>query len=95
MTTVPQQQLFVLNSPFILQSARDLAARSSMTADDDRQRIQWIYRLAFARLPTTEELRDGQEFLAAVRHDLGEDQLTAWEQFAQAILAANEFSWID
>ena len=45
--------------------------------------------------PTAHELRFAQEFLDAARDDVDENQLNAWDQFAHAILAANEFSWID
>jgi hypothetical protein len=94
-TTVPQQQLFVLNSEFMQQAARAWASRVSEASGSESQRLDLMYRWAFGRHATDNELRFGREFLEAAGHPEHEDQLSAWEQFAQAILASNEFSWID
>src|SRR5258708_37932715 len=49
-TTVPLQQLFVLNSDFMVQQAKALAARAaSISTDDDAARIRHAYRLLFGR----------------------------------------------
>ncbi len=92
-TTVPQQQLFVLNSPFFIEQAKAFSRRVNDAADDDAGRIQAAYRLAFGRNPTEEELDVAKQFLA-VEHDK-QDRLSRWEQLAQALLATNEFLYID
>ena len=94
-TTVPQQQLFVLNSDFMIQSAEALAARLEKAASSDEQRIALAYRWAYGRAATADEVRFNLTFLRIAAKNRGEDQLSAWGQFAQAILAANEFTWID
>jgi len=94
-TTVPQQQLFVLNSEFIIQSAKALAARLERGASSDEQRISLVYQLAYARAATTDEVQLNLNFLRLANAQRAEDQLSDWEQFAHAILAANEFTWID
>jgi hypothetical protein len=93
-TTVPQQQLFVLNSDFMIDSARALAARLARAAPGDPERIALAFRLAYGRPPTAAETALGLEFLrsAAPRPD---DRLTPWEQYAQALLATNEFTWVE
>ena len=54
-TTVPQQQLFVLNSPFFVGQAKALAARSE--GSDRRQaRIQRAYLLTYGRPRPSEEV---------------------------------------
>jgi hypothetical protein len=93
-TVVPQQQLFVLNSDFMIASARSLARRLEKAADRDETRIALAHRWAFGRAPTEAETRLALEFLRTANPG-PEDKLTAWEQYAQAILAANEFVWID
>ena len=95
MTTVPQQQLFVLNSDFMIQSAEALAARLEKSASSDEQRIALAYRRAYARAPTADEVQFNLKFLRIAAENRGEDRLSAWGQLAQAILAANEFTWID
>ncbi len=54
-TTVPQQALFLLNSPFILEQARALARRVEAEADP-AARVQALYRLAYGRPATAREL---------------------------------------
>src|SRR5688572_31023467 len=48
-TTVPQQALFLMNSPFLVQQAKDLVQRFRDTPEDER--VQAMYRAAFNRNP--------------------------------------------
>jgi hypothetical protein len=93
-TTVPQQQLFALNSDFMVASARALAARLTAVAAGDEERIVLAYRWAFARSPSPRERQAALAFLHEAGSSNG-NRLTALEQLAQAILACNEFAWID
>jgi hypothetical protein len=63
-TIVPQQALFLMNSPFLLEQARRVAARSA--APDDgapERRIGALYRLVFGRPATTRETAAGRRFI--------------------------------
>jgi hypothetical protein len=96
-TTVPQQQLFVLNDPFFIGQAKALAARLRAEAPDDAGRVRGAYLLAYGRPATDAELALGLRYLDG-RDDPGEAQrnrLTRWERYAQALLAANEFLYVD
>jgi hypothetical protein len=93
MTTVPQQQLFVLNSEFIVTQAKAFAARVQKATKDDAKRIELAYRLAYGRAPSADELRIGRAFLASPKTPA--DKLSKWEQYAQVLLAANEFMYVD
>jgi len=93
MTTVPQQQLFVMNSEFAIKQAKAFAARVQKLGTTDDERIRQAYLIAFGRKPTDDEVSIGREFLN-VKPDV-KDTLTKWEQYAQALLAANEFMYID
>jgi len=66
LTTVPQQQLFTLNSKFISQQAKALVARISTTNLDEEARIDQTFHLVFGRAPSPEELRLGHRFLNVV-----------------------------
>jgi hypothetical protein len=92
-TTVPQQQLFVLNSDFMISQAKAFAKRIEAAAEDDNARVQFAYRLAFGRAPTEQESQLAAAFLAVTPTE--NDKLTAWEQYAQALLASNEMLYID
>src|SRR4029079_10732055 len=45
-TTVPQQQLFVLNSPFVIETSKAFAARIQKDATSDTERVQRAFQLA-------------------------------------------------
>lgn len=95
MTTVPQQQLFVLNSPFMADRAKALANRVQTERASDPERIDFAYRLLFARPPRPQELTLALEFLQAEDSSETEDKLSRWEQYCLALLASNEFLFID
>lgn len=103
-TTVPLQQLFVLNSEFMVREAKVLAARVASASNDDTARIYEAYRLLFSRQPTADEIQLGIEFLkspepaeAAPTTDsaAAKSTLSRWEQYAQVLLGANEFTFVD
>ena len=93
-TTVPQQQLFVLNSDFFINQAKLLETRLQKEAGDDtNSRIQLAYQLLFGRQPDAEELALGNAFVT--REKAPQDKLTPWVQYTQALLGSNEFIYID
>jgi hypothetical protein len=97
-TTVPQQQLFVLNSPFMIEQSKAFAARVLIEAADGLEdRIQHAYRLAFGRKASPGELKVGLEYLQTTDPPEQKDlnKLDRWERYAQALLASNEFLYID
>ena len=98
-TTVPMQQLFVLNSEFMTGQAKLLAARAlAEPATDDAARIERIYQFAFGRSPTDRERQLAREFLAGDGSPASEPasaKLSPWEQYAQALLSTNEFMFVD
>ena len=59
-TTVPQQQLFALNSEFMILQAKAFAARVQKSAGDDAGRVRAAYRLAFGRAPSDREAALGE-----------------------------------
>jgi hypothetical protein len=101
-TTVPLQQLFVLNSDFVIRQAKALAKRLTANPDPksaDSARIQHAFLLVYGRAPTNNELKLGLNFLADAamtgEENKGQDALSRWEQYAQVLLSANEFMYVD
>ncbi|MDE0737514.1 MAG: DUF1553 domain-containing protein, partial [Pirellulaceae bacterium] len=93
-TTVPLQQLFVLNSEFMAQRARALAARIEKEASQDEDgRIQHAFQLLYQRPPSEADLELARQFLKATAEEKG--SLTPWQQYAMVLLAANEFMYVD
>ncbi len=89
-TTVPQQALYLLNSPFIEAQAKRLGARSGVTSADDEERIRVIYRLAYQREPSVEEASLAKAFV-----DEFVPSAAAWERLGQALLVSNEMMFVD
>jgi hypothetical protein len=98
-TTVPQQALFLMNSPLVVEQARALAARLPLgeegdAANDEGQRIAALYQLVLQRDPTTIEDSISRQFLAAAAGE-SDAKLSPWEQLAQLLLLTNEVMYID
>jgi len=90
-TTIPQQQLFALNSPFVIARARQLAARVATRTSSHDQRIKSVLKLLMAREASRRELAVARDFLGETPDNRGDEQLTRWEQYCQALLGSNEF----
>ncbi len=97
-TTVPQQTLFALNSDFIQDRAAKLAAltRPANPTSDD-QRIIDLVRRALCRTPDEEEVRQAAKFLTDAASDpaSASDPERRWVLLAHALLASNEFTFLD
>jgi len=64
-TIVPQQALFLMNSPLVIEQVRAIVARDAfVNAPSDEERIRQLYELYFQRVPTADEVRAGLAFLA-------------------------------
>jgi len=96
-TVVPLQQLFVLNSPFMVRNAKALAARLLAGPDkDDSARIRRAFVLVFGRPATARELQLGLDYLRAPEPAGGTRiGLSRWEQYAQVLLGTDEFLYVD
>ena len=88
-TMVPQQTLFALNSVFIQGRAKALLGLPEVqSVDAGPDRIRAVYRRVYAREPSEEEIQLASEYLT------GTDQ-TSWITWIHALLAANEFHFVD
>jgi hypothetical protein len=100
-TTVPQQTLFALNSDFIQDRAVRLAAltrQANPASDEDR--IVAMVRRTFCRNPTESEVGQAKKFLSEAVPPKTVDGAAAdperkWILLAHALLASNEFTFLD
>jgi len=83
-TTVPQQALFFMNSPFVLEQARSLAARvgtnegvASQNRELAEEKIRKLYRLAYQRDPTPVQLSKALRFIDSAGSDLQHEEKKA------------------
>jgi hypothetical protein len=119
-TTVPLQQLFVLNSEFMTETARALARTinaGSAPGEELSERIQRAYQWLYGRPATAHEVALGRTYLerqsgaietsslasgsfmpepsAGNPAQPAPEDLSRWERYAQALLATNEFMYVD
>jgi hypothetical protein len=92
-TTVPLQQLFILNSDFMLNQAKALATRLKNESSSGDKQIQSAFQLVFSRKPTAEELQGSKRFLDEAERS--GSSITPLEQFALALIGSNEFTFVD
>jgi hypothetical protein len=101
-TTVAPQALFMMNSDVVGRAAEGVAAGllNGLHADD-AGRVRRLYVTAYGRDATADETRKAQALLASVEQALegkeperGKRRLRAWACLCQAVLAANEFIYL-
>ena len=87
-TTVPQQALYAMNSPFVREIAEQLAKRPEITTGggSDAQ-VHALYRIVFAREPSDEELQLVTSYLTSPDGSL--------VRLAQTLVMSNEFLFVD
>ena len=93
-TITPLQQLYVLNSPFFEQQSRALVTSILPKHPESRERVTAIYQHVFQRRPTTAEQTTAEQFFTDLR-SRQPNEVEAWRQYAHALLASNEFLFID
>jgi hypothetical protein len=93
-TTVPLQQLFVLNSDFMVRMSKAMAARVERERSSPEDRVERAFTLAFGRGPTSTELMAAKEFLESPLEE-GSDRLSPMEQLCLALLGTNELTYLD
>jgi hypothetical protein len=129
-TTVPQQALFLMNSPLVVEQAKKLVTIAEFNScKDDSARVQFLYERIYQRLPKPEEIALGLEFIAEKpelskateessvqpisnegrrpkgkgyrqqnrggKSEVKREPLQAWEEYAHALLQANEASFVN
>ncbi|MDC0267895.1 PSD1 and planctomycete cytochrome C domain-containing protein [bacterium] len=97
-TSVPQQALYMMNSPFMKQILENIpilhaTARDTKAADT----ITRLYHHMFQRAPTDEELGWGLAFLGETDQDETsvQERKQQWQQFAQTLLMSNELVFVE
>ncbi len=132
-TIVPQQALFLMNSPLVIEQVRNVVNREAFqTAASDDDRIRFLYELFFQRLPVEEEVQAGTEFVTGFQADTAAPEppaagqrggggrggrgaqgrggqargrgaapapvrvpLSAWQEYAHALLLTNEAAFVN
>jgi hypothetical protein len=101
-STVALQALYLLNNPFVHDQARRFAGQLLASEPDASDRLRLAYVRAFGRPPTEAEQGQAAEFLARYEQSLDREGVSAdrrpseaWAALARALLASNEFLYVD
>ena len=87
-SVTPLQALFSMNDKFAHEQAEGFARRICQQKSSARGRIRFAYLSAFGRAPSLAELLDAESY---VRNGDG----PVWNSFARALMASNEFIFLD
>lgn len=91
-TTVPQQALFLMNSPFVNLNAKRLVESVRREAESSRETVTEIYRRLYQRDPSADEIETG---LAFIQNEAEGTESSRWDLYAQALLLSNELMFLD
>lgn len=99
-TTVPQQALFAMNSPLLIEQAgllvKDLELQKLAKEKGVAAAITSLYQRVLLRNPSSVEIELGKNFLTH-HHDQIKTpaQMNGWEKYAQVLCTSNEFMFVD
>jgi hypothetical protein len=98
-TTVPTQSLFLMNSPFVMDQAQHVAKRFIARPGPATTRVRSLYASLLSREPTCDEEQRAVQFLAdyaaACPKQKGNADEAAWAALSHALMACNEFRYLD
>lgn len=83
-STVPQQYLFMMNSPFMNERARTLGDHMNGLKEPISDRIKKAYQQLYSRYPDPAETELGEQWLG------DNPSSESWHQYAQVLLSAHE-----
>ena len=93
-STIPGQALHLFNNPFVIEQAEHFAQSIMKGSTDDNHRVRSAFHRALNRDPSQNEIDQAIELLRSTKTELKSDN-KAWNSLCQALLATNEFRYID
>jgi len=101
-TTVAPQALFLMNSDVVLKQTAVLAGQLLAEPNrDDTARIAELYQRALGRAPRTVEIERATQFLTRYEQQAATEsagvppRTQAWQSLCRAVLATNEFIYVE
>ncbi len=92
-TNVPLQALYLMNSSFVQDRARALAARLENESGNDRERVKRAFAICFARHPESDEMKRSLSYL---KNEITlDDRSLTMLSFCQALMSTAEFRNLD
>ncbi len=101
-TTVPQQALFMMNDPLVLQQSSKLARQLLKSPElSDQECLVKAFNILYGRMPRPSEVDHALSYLGRMELNLpekmnqDEKRTEAWTSLCRVYLAANEFIYIE
>ena len=101
-STTPLQALYFLNDPFVHKQAAGFAERVISHAESREDRLQFAYRLALGRFPTSSEMESSTRLLDSIGTALAgassnakEVESQSWQSLLRSLFRLNEFVYLD
>ena len=101
-TTVAPQSLFLMNSNLVATQSANLAKLLLDLPSDDASRIADAFVRFYSRPPTRAEIESSLNFMTSYADNLrshgtvaDELRLRSWQAFCRALMATNEFLYVD
>jgi len=94
LSTIPAQALHLFNSPFVLSQATKLAELLIASSAEEDERVTLAFRHVLSRTPTQPEFEQARQLVRQTQNELNSED-KAWATLAQALLATNEFRYVD
>jgi hypothetical protein len=100
-TTVPQQSLFLLNSPFVIAQAAAILRSLPLSVQDKLQlkqtqsNLTYLFQKVYQRQPASEEMESLVNYLIDRETDTDNGLDSRWREIAQTLLLSNEFQFMD
>ena len=89
-TTIPAQALYLLNNPFVIGRAEEMADRLLALDGDDADRVRRAWYLCYSRLPSEAERAHARTFIS--QYSRNRSRRSAWAALCQALFASAEFA---
>lgn len=94
-STLSTQALYLMNNPFVMQQAEQIARRVNHDYPDDQSaRIDALFRIMLGRLPYATEKANAERFLELSQTETASEQIEAWTAFCQTMIACIDFRYI-
>jgi len=93
-TNVPAQSLTLLNSPFVIDTAKQWARILNLTKQSDADKVDTLFIQALARKATPVEHAAAERYLADLKATHADQPAMVWADFAQSVLNLKEFLYL-
>ena len=79
-TTVPQQALFLMNNPFVIEQSKALLERADVKeTGSDESKIRALYQIVVQRDPSKDELKMASAFVSSQTPEAAETEVPMWQ----------------